>query len=344
MTDMTILGAGIFGLSIAWAAARRGASVTVIDPHGPGAGASGGIVGALAPHAPEHWTDTKAFQLRALLMAAPWWAEVAAAGGADPLYARTGRLQPIADDAARARAEARATAARALWGDAATWDIVPADRFARWMPSTATGLAIYDTLSARIAPRAALAALAAAIAAHGGRIVADAPRRGAVIHATGHAGLAPDLGQPVKGQAALLAHDARTLPQLYVDSLHVVPHGDGTTAIGSTTERDRTDTGTDAQLDTLIDRARALCPALADAPVIARWAGIRPRANSRQPLLGPHPHHAGAFIANGGFKIGFALAPLVGEVMADLVLDGDDHIPDAFRADRMGSATAPARS
>ena len=27
----------------------------VIDPAGPGAGASGGVVGALAPHAPDKW-------------------------------------------------------------------------------------------------------------------------------------------------------------------------------------------------------------------------------------------------------------------------------------------------
>ena len=47
---MTVRGAGIFGLAIAWTCARRGAAVRVIDPGGPGAGASGGLVGALAPH------------------------------------------------------------------------------------------------------------------------------------------------------------------------------------------------------------------------------------------------------------------------------------------------------
>jgi glycine/D-amino acid oxidase-like deaminating enzyme len=48
-------------------------------------------------------------------------------------------------------------------------------------------------------------------------------------------------------------------------------------------------------------------------------------------MLGPHPFKAGAFIANGGFKIGFGMAPKVAEVMADLMLDGIDHIPDGFR-------------
>ena len=80
MTDVTVMGAGIFGLSVAWACARRGARVRVIDPNGPGAGASGGLVGALAPHVPENWNDKKAFQFESLLMSEGFWAEVAEAG------------------------------------------------------------------------------------------------------------------------------------------------------------------------------------------------------------------------------------------------------------------------
>ena len=49
MTDVTVFGAGIFGLSVAWACQKKGARVRVIDPGGPGAGASGGVVGALEP-------------------------------------------------------------------------------------------------------------------------------------------------------------------------------------------------------------------------------------------------------------------------------------------------------
>ena len=35
-----------------------------------------------------------------------------------------------------------------------------------------------------------------------------------------------------------------------------------------------------------------------------RWAGLRPRARSRAPMLGAWPGRPGHFIANGGFKIG----------------------------------------
>ena len=67
------------------------------------------------------------------------------------------------------------------------------------------------------------------------------------------------------------------------------------------------------------------------ADVLFSWAGVRPRAKSRAPMLGTHPICAGQFIANGGFKIGFGMAPMVARVMTDLVLDGRDAIPDGFR-------------
>ena len=74
-------------------------------------------------------------------------------------------------------------------------------------------------------------------------------------------------------------------------------------------------------------------PALAEAPVVRRWAGLRPRARTRSPILGAWPDRPGHFVANGGFKIGFGIAPKVGAVLADLVLDGLDRVPDGFRVE-----------
>ena len=250
MADVTVLGAGIFGLSVAWACARRGARVRVIDPNGVGAGCSGGLVGALAPHVPEQCNEKKAFQFESLVIAEGFWGEVEAVSGLSSGYARLGRLQPVAEGAALELARARAVSAAMLW----------------------------------------------------------------------------------QGQAALLALDRRDAPQLFADAVHVVPHGDGPVAVGSTSEREYDDpVGTDAALEALIARARAAVPALRDAPVIARWAGLRPRARSRAPVLGAHPLFPAQFIANGGFKIGFGMAPKVGQVMADLMLEGRDGIPEGFR-------------
>lgn len=329
--DVTVRGAGILGLSVAWACARRGARVRIIDPQGIGAGASGGVVGAMSPHVPEQWNPKKAFQLESLLMAERWWADVAATGGTPPGYARSGRLQPIADDAALTLSRQRTETAATLWPSGIHWQVVPAATFAHWSPPSPTGFLIHDTLTARIAPRMALAALKAALTAQGAAFTTDAPDEGQTLWATGTADLtdpAHPLGTGEKGQAALMALAAPGQPQLFIDGLHIVPHADGTTAIGSTSERIWDNpTTTDAQLDTLITRARAAFPPLANTPVVARWAALRPRTSSRAPLLGLHPFRDGAYIANGGFKIGFGIAPLVGEVMADLMLDNHNRIP-----------------
>lgn len=49
-------------------------------------------------------------------------------------------------------------------------------------------------------------------------------------------------------------------------------------------------------------------------------------------MLGVHPFEEGEYVVNGGFKIGFGMAPKIGHVMADLVLDGVDRIPPDFQS------------
>lgn len=337
MADITVRGAGVFGLSIAWACLRRGARVQVIDPAGPGGGASGGIVGALAPHVPDMWDEKKAFQFESLMMGESFWSDVAEASGRSPGYARTGRLQPLIEGGA-ALAEARAREAVTLWQGQAAWRVAPASEFEHPPPST-TGRVIHDTLTARVHPAQACAALAAAITARGGRIKTAGVDEGQILWAIGAADIEALnashhrlVGTPIKGQAALLDCALPNHPQVFAQEIHIVPHRDGTIAVGSTTEREYDDpTSTDAQIDEIIAKARAVLPVLKDASVIQRWAGLRPRVRSRAPMLGEHPLHPGQFIANGGFKIGFGMAPKVGDVMADLMLEGHDTIPLGFR-------------
>ena len=339
--DLTVMGAGIFGLACAWAAARRGAKVRVIESKAIGAGSSGGLVGALAPHMPESWNPKKQFQLESLLMAASYWDEVANVSGLSPGYARTGRWQVLATDDAVSRAAARGEEAASLWKGQAAWRVVDCQG-RDWEPVSPSGKLIEDTLTARLHPRQAGAALVSAIRAMGGEVVVgEVQSEGLVIWATGFAGLqtlnanlGKRVGGGVKGQSILLRHDAFDQPQIYAPGLHVVPHEDGTVAIGSTSENEWSDpSSVDTQLEDLLANALAVCPALRGAPVLERWAGVRPRARSRAPMLGPWPGREGQFIANGGFKIGFGMAPKVGEVMADLVLEGRDTIPDGFRVE-----------
>lgn len=341
MPEITVRGAGIFGLSIAWVLTQRGAHVQVVDPHGAGSGSSGGLVGALAPHVPENWNDKKAFQLESLLMAEAFWADVQAVGRVDPGYGRTGRLQPIADDHALALARSRCDGARDLWQGWAVWEVIAVEDAGAFSPLSPSGFLIRDTLTGRMHPRQACTALVAALRARGVEVVREAPDQGAVIWAAGWRGLlelsdeiGKSVGAGIKGQSAALGYDAGPVPQVFVDGLHIIPHANGTVAIGSTSEREfESPDGLDDQCDDLIARAAVAMPVLADAPVVDRWAGVRPRARSRAPMLGAWPGREGHFIANGGFKIGFGMAPKVAEVMAELVLYGRDSIPEGFRVE-----------
>ncbi|MDV7144875.1 FAD-binding oxidoreductase [Tropicimonas sp. TH_r6] len=335
-------GAGIFGLACAWEMQRRGAKIRVIDTKGVFSGCSGGIVGALAPHVPERWNPKKQFQFEALIRAESFWADIAAASGMETGYARTGRLQPILDEEGLTRARERGEEAKTLWQGKADWNVVRAEEFGDWAPASPSGWLIHETLSARLHPRQAGSALAAAFEAAGGEIlIGEAENEGRTLWATGAAGLADlseDLGKkvgaPIKGQAALLKLDNPDAPQYLAESTHGIPHYDGTLAIGSTTEREYDDPfSIDAQIDEVVARAKLACPALADAPVIDRWAGLRPRSRTRAPMLGPWPGREGQFVANGGFKIGFGISAMVAKTMADLILDGGDQIPERFRVE-----------
>jgi glycine oxidase len=300
--DITVMGAGIFGLSIAWILSQRGARVRVIEKRALGAGASGGPLGALAPHVPELWNAKKTFQLQSLLMSAKFWAEVEESSGHKTGYARTGRLLPLAHAHAVAQARARMEMAQDIWQEHALWQVI--DRpMVQWSPPSPSGLVVYENLTARIQPLAALQSLVKAVVAIGGEVIfgaslAHGSDAGPVIWATGYEGLlemGDALGQSVgvgeKGQAMLLDFVApQNAPQLFVDGVHFVPHENGTLAIGSTRERywDNPDQ-TDAQLEYLYQKTLGIFPFLRDTKVLTRWACLRPRSNTRAPILGEWP-------------------------------------------------------
>ena len=342
MSDVLVIGAGIFGLWCARACLAAGCSVTLAERAQPGAGASGGPVGALAPHDPSDWTPLKALQLAGLAALPAEIAALEAETGLATGYARTGRLRPLTTAAAQERVPAQAAAAAGRWqglGELRLLDAPPAGTEALLAPGAAPFGWVQDTLTARIDPPACLAALEAALAGRVRRLdgwrllrieghdaVFDHGRvsAGHIVLAAGWeslalAGLAG--GSAVKGQAALivvrLLDDA---PVLTAPGLYVVAHGPGRVAIGSTAEPEWEHDRPDARLEPVIARARALCPPLAEARVVQRWAGLRPRAPGPGPVIGPLPGRPHVLVATGGYKIGFALAHLAGRAVAAAVV------------------------
>ena len=74
-----------------------------------------------------------------------------------------------------------------------------------------------------------------------------------------------------------------------------------------------------------------MCPRLRDAPVLERWAGVRPKAVGRDPMIGAVPGHRNVTVATGGFKITFGIAHKMAACALELALDGRcDALPESF--------------
>lgn len=347
--DILVIGGGVFGLSAAFAAHRAGASVTVLEAAHPGAGSSGGVVGALTPHAPTRWRPMMAFQFAALRTLPNRVHDLVQRTGKDPGYRLTGRAAPIATEKALARAHADCAAASGVWGDAGTMAIRPAADFPSIHPDAAPYGVLFDTISALISPRDYLQALVAALPVgtiRSARVTELRPGPSVrttagdfaaklIIVAAGWQGWAllppPLRGRGVKGQAALLRVDPGDMPVVTHDGLYIIPHR-VSVAVGSTSEKSWDHSQVDAGLDALLVKAAAAVPALAGAPVIERWAGIRPKPPGREPLVGAVPGLPGVWVAGGGFKIGFGIAHAVGDAVVAAILGQSPPIglPDSF--------------
>ena len=342
--DLAVIGAGAVGLWTAWKALGAGMSVRVYERGRVGAGASGGILGALMPHRPSQWTASKQFQLDALACLQHEIAALEEATGNAVGYRRCGRLMPIDTD--RRLEEHRGWQAAAVdnWqGTNACWEILDAlpDR---WPMAKALSYD-FDTLSARVSPRGLLQVLAEAVRARGGKIVegatVDQPDKvsaGHVVIAAGHDSFAlaetPDMGWGVKGQAVLLEPESplpEDLPILYRGGTYVIRHDDGRVAVGSTSERafadDRPDQATATKL---MAEAASLCPALAGAQMVESWAGIRPRAAARQPMVGPMPGNGRLIMATGGFKITLGIAHRMADAVVAFANGETPDLPPGF--------------
>ena len=118
------------------------------------------------------------------------------------------------------------------------------------------------------------------------------------------------IGRGVKGQAVLLQYEHDdTLPIVYHDRSYVVPHANNLVAIGSTSQGiwEGDPHAFDEGNMSFYENALKLVPSLADAPIIGKWAGVRPRNTLEDRGTDPYyeavPGVDGLFAVIGGFKI-----------------------------------------
>lgn len=372
--DLLVAGAGIAGLWLTVKAARAGLSVMLVEPGNPGGGASGGFLGALMPHSPERWNGKKAFQFQALVDLEDEVARLESDTGACCGYRRVGRILPLTSERGRSTALEQVAEAKTNWGARFSFAVNHSPERSGWpdMLRAPQGI-VHETLSARLSPPGLIGALLLSLAVMpnvdlrlGTALVAILPGEhkarlsdGSMV-SYGHIALANGvdafsliaraaglsagaLGVGVKGQAALLdAGASPDLPLVYDDGVYVIAHENGHVAVGSTSEREFDDpVSTDGQLDEIVKRARKLCPAIKHAPEIRRWAGVRPRAIGRDPMLGPVPGAPGVLAMAGGFKITFGIAHRMADCLVAAVAgtEGPD-IPPSFSVEHHAAKAA----
>jgi glycine oxidase len=365
--DLAVIGGGVVGLWAARLAAARGLSVVLCERDRLGSGASGGVLGALMPHMPERWNGKKQFQFEALVTLPRALEDLEAETGISAGYRRIGRLMPLSESRHRQMALERCEDARQNWrsDEAAdlSWSVIDAPLFAGWPAADASPQGVVlETLSARLDPRRLCQALATAVrnstrvrvmeqvtvTTVGDRTIrlADGTgiAAGSVIVAAGEGSFgllsplvdvpAPAIGIPVKGQAALLraGRVPEDRPLVFHDGVYVVPHAGGLVAVGSTSENVfERPFETDHRLDDVLARASMLCPELRDCEVVERWAGLRPKAIGRDPMIGVVSQSRRVIAATGGFKITLGIAHRMAAAAVGLGTGAETvPIPESF--------------
>ena len=149
--------------------------------------------------------------------------------------------------------------------------------------------------------------------------------------------------RPVRGQMVLFRPDRPVLSRVVIDGRrYLVPRGDGRVLAGSTEEPDAGFelANTDDGVRSLKEFAVGLVPALADAPVEATWAGLRPGSPDGLPFLGPVPGHDRVIVACGHFRAGIQLSLGTAAVVRSFVTDiSSPVLIDAFRLGREPNRT-----
>jgi len=124
--------------------------------------------------------------------------------------------------------------------------------------------------------------------------------------------------EPARGQ--LVSYSGSPLRHVaYGPRGYVVPRGDHTIG-GSTMENVGFDAATTAEgVRKVRDASEEICPHLTASEPIRSWAGLRPVTPDMLPILGIDPTRPSLIYACGHSRNGVLMAPLTGDIIADLV-------------------------
>lgn len=366
MVETVVVGGGIAGCAVALALRERDVPLTLVDAARPGAGATGASAGMLAPQ--YEASENEAFFRFAVESRARWpefARRLARASGSEVEMLRSGALvanfdgeeQEGALAAARRQRDAGLRAELLPPAEAAQRQpgLTPVARSWLWLPdeeevdAQALSVLLRDAmLGAGV--RLITGNAVQAICSGGGRVTGVVLEDGRgleadiVILAAGAWSAAID-GlprrlplRPVRGQLLRYETAAGVVRAMVADHYghYLVPRGHGRVLAGSTMEEAGFDRSITDEGRRLIEgHVARLLPAFRDQHPLEHWADLRPISEDGLPILGPDPDLGGLFYAAGYGRNGILIAPLAGEVVADLVLTGESAIAwQGFRPDR----------
>lgn len=129
---------------------------------------------------------------------------------------------------------------------------------------------------------------------------------------------------PVKGQVLSLRGLGKSPRQvIWSGECYLVPRPDGEIVLGATEEEGNYDARpTLAGVNRLTEAALEVVPAAGGFVVDGVWAGLRPAAPDRHPIVGWAPGIDRLMIATAHYRNGVLLAPLTGRRVAEQIVDG----------------------
>jgi len=349
---ITIVGAGVIGLSIAYDLVKQGCNVRIVESGQPGMEASWAGAGILAPS-----TSTNANhpydQLRALSWAThPGLAqELLADTGIDNGFHTCGgiTIARTLGEAAMLQGYLKMLHDEAIEAE----EIVPTDlpSLEPFLNAQAIKRAVLIPSEAQLRNPRHLKALSAACLARGVEIISNAgnttlqTKSGSIVSIELSDGrqlktsapvcvaagawsqaILQQIGistgvLPIRGQMVLFQCGKTRLSRIIAEGpRYLVPRDDGRILVGSTEEEVGfvKETTEEARED-LREFATDLVPALKEETIERTWAGLRPASFDGLPYLGRLPELDNGFIAAGHFRSGLFLSAATAIVMSQAI-------------------------
>ena len=356
--DIIVIGGGAIGLGIAWRAAKRGMSVSVVDEK-PGSGASWAAAGMLPPVTEVHFGEEATLQLNLASndMYPAFIEELEADAGRPAGYLRCGTLAVARDADENAALEevyrfqvGLGLDVRRLKGRECR-ELEPG-----LAPNVRGGLLVEG--DHQVDNRALVEALLVACQNVGVSLIADRVLRvtvegeratgvelaacggisaGVVVLAAGCwsasiEGIPEEFRPPVRPVKGQLLHLRGPVDQpvathnIRGGDVYIVPRGDGRLVIGATVEEQGFDTTVTAgAVLTLLHEAWKVLPGVQELELVETVAGLRPGSPDNAPLIGESGLD-GLLVATGHYRFGILLTPVTADTVVELIATG--HTPE----------------